>query len=297
MNTTSTLQPLSKFVQSALRTVEQASGCARSTTGISELDRYVGGWLPATVTVIEGDLRLRHPSDLLAQLAAMGAVEGAPTAFFCLDTTVSTVALRMLEVVAGGALRDLWPEDTPEARLVDRIGARERLDAAAERLAAAPLVFNDTYDLTTDDIGRSCCELRGEHETLAVFVDSIHGVARGEERLERVLYSLSDIAKSLEIPILVSARPNTIEPRARCAPSVLLRLAVHEPEDIGLPAPWPRKNLDNHEPFSLPAQATFDVVKNAFGPLGAFDVEYEPACRRCDRARATTGGVNDAVHS
>lgn len=209
---------------SALALMEQvrrvrAGEVARAgvTTGIPEIDRDTGGYMPGTLWIVAG--RPGMGKTILSCCGALTAAKsGAGSILFTLEVPEDQVNARMLSILAYSHNSPIQFGSILRAEIDD--DEESRLYRAQRRLADLPLVFDVASRLSVTEIA---LRVKSEKERMAkkgvslgvVFIDYLKFVKasdryRGQRVYEvgEISAGLKELAKSEDISVVLLAQLN-----------------------------------------------------------------------------------------
>ncbi len=220
--TESGLRPLTDAMTSAVLMAEAAykreSHVTGVTTGLTDLDKKLGGLHPSDLVILAGRpsmgktalatniafnaaLAYKETRDAVGQVKVQ---EGARVAFFSLEMSAEQLATRILaeqiEVSSDRIRRG-------EIRNPDF----ERLIAATERLTKLPLYIDDTPAITVGALRTRARRLKRQHGLGLIVIDYLQlmrpsgGGSRESNRVQEVseiTRGLKAVAKELDVPVL-----------------------------------------------------------------------------------------------
>jgi replicative DNA helicase len=202
-------QALDVLVKEAFAAIAERGGDALTgePTGFTELDELTCGWQPGELIIIAGRPSMGKTALGLNMAEHLAIVEKRPTLFFSLEMSRQQIAQRILcsraRVNAHLLRRGRHSNDD-----------MSRLQQVAEDLAVAPLLVDDSADLTILELrARARMALRRERELRAIFVDYLQlmRIPRSESRQVEVAMisrGLKALAKDLHIPVIAMAQLN-----------------------------------------------------------------------------------------
>jgi len=202
-------QLLNDLIQEAFRTIERRGKDALTgaPTGFTELDELTCGWQPGELIIIAGRPSMGKTALGLNMAEHLAIVEQQPTLFFSLEMSRQQVAQRILcsrARVDSHALR----------RGRHSAADLQRLQQVASDLSGAPLLVDDTSDLTILELrARARMALRHHKDLRAIFVDYLQlmRAPKSESRqveVATVSRGLKALAKDLKVPVIAMAQLN-----------------------------------------------------------------------------------------
>lgn len=174
-------------------------------TGLRGLDELTGGWHNGDLIVI-GSRPSMGKTALACQFALHAAIEQRiPVIYFSLDLSVGNLALRLTAAVAAVDLHRL------RRAAVD---AKEwkRVEAAAQKLARAPIYLDDT----AQSINELCTRTRAtvdEHRIGLAIIDFLQAIspqqaADGSTKPAQDSTVLKSLARELHVPVIALSQLN-----------------------------------------------------------------------------------------
>ncbi|MBW8310113.1 MAG: replicative DNA helicase [Candidatus Paracaedibacteraceae bacterium] len=208
------LLPFTLAITEALQMAEMAfkrdSHIVGVTSGLIDLDRYLGGLHPSDLLILAG--RPSMGKTTLATNIAFNAAKavldndpnGAPVAFFSLEMSSEQLASRILaseSAVSSDKIRrgDIRAEDFPKFVEVTRT------------LQDLPLFIDDTAGITVNAIRNRCRRLKRQHGLGLIVIDYLQlieagGSKRGGDNrvqeISDISRGLKAIAKELDVPVI-----------------------------------------------------------------------------------------------
>jgi replicative DNA helicase len=176
-------------------------------TGITNLDRKIGGFRPGRFYLLGGRPSMGKTSAGI-WIAWQAARDGVPVVFFSLEMTADELSARILSGLTRIDLERMQAGDVDQNEL-------SRLMAARQDLAGLPLHIEDRPGLTVQEMaGAARAKLRGQKRALVIvdhlgLIDAPEVEARGlTEKTSRISNSLQRMAKALHHPVLALAQLN-----------------------------------------------------------------------------------------
>lgn len=186
-------------------------------TGIGAIDGLIGGLYPGLMTVIGGRPGMGK-SALVLNIAANAAKQGKKVMYITLEDDRRFVLLRLLARFADVDLNNLMLRTVPRESWTD-------LAQAAITISALGLFVEDSPGLTSDRIQQIAALHHQLHGLDLLIIDHLGEVAdKGENQtavIEAAAKALRDIAKELNIPVLLAVQLNReVERRADKRPTL-----------------------------------------------------------------------------
>lgn len=208
--------PFSKALTEAIETAQIAhksdSHIVGVTTGLNDMDQWLGGMHPSDLVIIAG--RPSMGKTALATNIAFNAahayiqensIGGAPVAFFSLEMSAEQLATRLLAQESGissdkirrGAIKD---SDFPKFVEVSR------------KVSSIPLYIDDTPALSITAVRSKARRLKRQHGLGMIVIDYLQllqpplgrnsGSDGRVQEISEISRSLKAIAKELDVPVL-----------------------------------------------------------------------------------------------
>ncbi|QYK42997.1 MAG: replicative DNA helicase [Paracoccaceae bacterium] len=210
------LKAVTDAVNVANAAYQRDGGLAGISTGLTDLDRKLGGLHPSDLLILAGRPSMGKTS-LATNIAfniarahrrgrlpdgSEGAVEGGVVGFFSLEMSAEQLAARILSEAAEVPSEQIRRGDMTEAEF-------RRFVEAAKALEACPLYIDDTPALPIAQVAARARRLKRTHGLDVLMVDYLQllrGSSRtGDNRVQEVseiTQGLKAIAKELNIPVI-----------------------------------------------------------------------------------------------
>ena len=209
------LKAVTDAVNVANAAYQREGGLAGLATGLSDLDRKLGGLHKSDLLIIAGRPSMGKTS-LATNIAfniakayrkgrradgSEGAVDGGVVGFFSLEMSAEQLAARVLSEVAEVPSEQIRRGDLTEVEF-------RRFVEAAKTLEACPLYIDDTPALPIAQLAARARRLKRTHGLDAIFVDYLQLVRPASAKDSRVnevseiTQGLKAIAKELDIPVV-----------------------------------------------------------------------------------------------
>jgi replicative DNA helicase len=199
---------LSDAIITAEKAFKRESRIVGVTTGLNDMDRWLGGLHPSDLLILAGrpsmgKTALATNIAFNAAVAALDKKEGAVVAFFSLEMSAEQLAGRLLAQeaqVASDKIRrgELTDQDFPKFVEVSR------------RLASIPLFIDDTPGLSVSALRTRARRLKRKHGLGLIVVDYLQLMSGGNGRssdnrvqeISEITRGLKAIAKELHVPVI-----------------------------------------------------------------------------------------------
>lgn len=275
MTTTSKARRLSKDIPAFLDSLDQLQNGGRVglTTGFSQLDHFLGGW-------IKSDLYLLAARSSVGKTAAMvnfsRSIMDRPHGIISTEQPARQLLQRYVALIgevnaSGVRLGRLEPQGWA------------KVDDAISAVAKAPIFIDDTAGISIDQLAKTARRWKHQEGIEMLFVDyaqrvrgSRHG--RSDNRtaeVGEVARGLKDIGRELDIPVLALSQFNReADKRASGKPQLsdLRESGELEQEADAVIAVYRPSLLDDTVVDKRHTELI--ILKNRHGPLGYTDVEF-----------------------
>jgi replicative DNA helicase len=209
------LKAVTDAVNVANAAYQRDGGLAGLSTGLTDLDKKLGGLHRSDLLILAGRPSMGKTS-LATNVAfniaksyrrgqlpdgSTGAVDGGCVGFFSLEMSAEQLAARVLSEAAEVPSEQIRRGDMTEAEF-------RRFVEAAKTLEACPLYIDDTPALPISQLAARARRLKREHGLDALFVDYLQLVRPASAKDSRVnevseiTQGLKAIAKELDIPVV-----------------------------------------------------------------------------------------------
>jgi replicative DNA helicase len=209
------LRAVTDAVQVANAAYQRDGGLAGVSTGLTDLDKKLGGLHKSDLLILAGRPSMGKTS-LATNIAfniaraykrgqlpdgSTGAVNGGVVGFFSLEMSAEQLAARVLSEASEVPSEQIRRGDMTEAEF-------RRFFDAAKTLESCPLFIDDTAALPISQLAARARRLKREHGLDALFVDYLQLVRPATAKDSRVnevseiTQGLKAIAKELDIPVV-----------------------------------------------------------------------------------------------
>jgi replicative DNA helicase len=250
------------------------------STGLSELDDMSNGLEPGRVYVIAARPSMGKTSLLLKILGEVCLKQQIPSLLFTGDLTIPQMIDRLIFNRAYMAQCSLH-----NPQYVVSKGDLQRIMKSAQELASSGLVLDDSRNMTIEAIAAKAREEHDKRSIGLIVIDHLHsirsestppGTSRKAE-MTAVICSIRDLARELEVPILMSAHlKRRADGRLPRSGDIRESGAIeHEADFIGL----------LHREGPIPYEDCFDllIAKNNNGPLGTIGLLFTEEIQRFEK--------------
>lgn len=200
---------LQEAILSAELAYKRDSHVVGVTTGLTDLDKLLGGLHPSDLLILAG--RPGMGKTMLATNIAFNAAkarvqknssEGAAVAFFSLEMSANQLAMRILGQESG------VPSDRIRRGAIDQDSFPKFIEVAKD-LAELPLFIDDTPGLSIASLLTRARRLKRKEDIGLIVVDYLQLLTLGHQKWENRVQELSEItrglknlAKELNVPVL-----------------------------------------------------------------------------------------------
>jgi replicative DNA helicase len=209
------LNAVTDAIKVANAAYKRDGGLAGVATGLTDLDKKLGGLHQSDLLILAGRPSMGKTSlatNIAFNIARAykkgitasgeeGAIDGGVVGFFSLEMSAEQLATRILSEVAEIPSNQIRRGDFTENEF-------RRIVDAAKELEAAPLFIDDTPALPISQLAARARRLKRTHGLDALFVDYlqlVRGAGRTENRvneISEITMGLKAIAKELNIPVI-----------------------------------------------------------------------------------------------
>ena len=251
-------------------------GLTGVTSGFQDLDDVTGGFQAGNLIVLAARPSMGK-SALATNIAENAAVDaGASVALFSLEMSETELAHRFLasrarvssdELRKGRVKADRWP----------------KVNAAASRLAEAPLYIDDSSDIGVLELRAKARRLANRHGLGLIIVDYLQLMrpdGRADSRVEQIgqiSRGLKILARELDVPVIaISQLSRAVESRNPPVPMLSdLRESGSIEQDADVVMFVYRDEYYNKETERL-GEADLIVAKHRNGPIGEITLSFLP---------------------
>ena len=287
-----------EMAESALKKDSHVSGV---TTGLRDLDTWLGGLQPSDLVVLAGRpgmgktaLATNIAFDAANAAKTSGGSEGAVVGFFSLEMSAEQLVTRILAErakVSSDAIR----------RGAIRNHQFEQIFLASQEISRLPLFIDDTPALTVSGLRTRARRLKRQHNLGLVVVDYLQLVSgsaavRNESRVQEVseiTRGLKTLAKELNVPVLaLSQLSRAVEQRDDKRPQLAdLRESgtIEQDADVVMfifreeyyeRQKQPREGTPEHDKWrdkmeGIHNQAEIMIAKQRHGPTGKVELYFD----------------------
>ena len=301
------LKAVTDAVHVANAAYQRDGGLAGVSTGLSDLDKKLGGLHKSDLLILAGRPSMGKTS-LATNVAfniakayrkgqmtdgSEGAVDGGVVGFFSLEMSAEQLAARILSEASEVPSEQIRRGDMTEAEF-------RRFVEAAKQLEACPLFIDDTPALPISQVAARARRLKRTHGLDALFVDYLQllrGAGRTENRvneISEITQGLKAIAKELDIPVVaLSQLSRQVESREDKRPQLSdLRESgsIEQDADVVMFVFREEYYVEREKPSDdrldemaawrermerLHGKAEVIIGKQRHGPIGSVDLSFE----------------------
>ena len=268
------------FVGVEERYKENDNRVAGYPTGFPDLDSYMGGLQPGSLTIIAARPSMGKTAFAVNIAQFGGGSSNHPVLIFSLEMPAEQLVMRMLSAESGVNLSTL-SAGTFDSDIFEEV--RRACDVLAKR----NIFINDDSGLTAMDFRTRCRRFKTRHPDLAlVIVDYLQLMSSGEGRTEGRQQEVSDIsrmlknaARELECPVIaLSQLSRAVEARTEKKPQLSdLRDSGAIEQDADLVLLMFRQDYygENENNDLQDSEADIRVAKNRNGRTGVFKLIFK----------------------
>jgi hypothetical protein len=249
------------------------------STGFNTLDKITSGFQSGNLIVIGGRTGIGKTSLVLSVLHNCVFIENKSLGFFSLELPLAQLTNKLLSIETQIPLSRLSSGNLQDHEW-------EKLDKTCLNIEDSELYASDESFENLKDIQNKFRYLKTKHNIQLIILDCLQAINFSKIEDENkgcklLLQTLKQLAKELDIPILITTNLNSIEissnnikPKLSDLPnsSIIESIAdiiifIHRPEKYGI--------LLDEEGNSLKGIAELIVAKNRFGLIGYCDVKFD----------------------
>src|ERR1700759_5160515 len=175
-------------------------------SGFSSLDRITYGWQNTDLIILAARPAVGKTAFALnlARNAALSSSKPTPVAFFSLEMSSAQLVQRILS-----AESEILMEKIARGRLEEH-EMKQLYKKGIDRLARAPILFDDTPALNIFELRAKCRRLKNKHNVGCIIIDYLQLMsgagenrnANREQEISRISRDLKGLAKELQVPII-----------------------------------------------------------------------------------------------
>lgn len=299
-------EALTQAIETAQVAYKRDSHVVGITTGLMDLDKWLGGLHPSDLLVLAGRPSMGKTALATniafnaAQVFAQKQKEGAPVAFFSLEMSAEQLATRILATetkISSDKIRrgEIKGDDFPNFVEVSR------------RLSTLPLYIDDTPSLSVMQVRNRARRLQRQHGLGLIVIDYLQLLDSGShyrrtdnrvQEISDITRSLKALAKELNIPVLaLSQLSRAVEQREDKRPQLAdLRESgsIEQDADVVMfifreeyyeARREPALGTDKHSEWQnhmskIYNQAEVIIAKQRHGPIGTIHLFFDGALTR-----------------
>lgn len=285
---TKTERSMSELVQGAISRLEEwyntLGGVRGLKTGFSDFDKMTNGFRPGQMLVMAGRPGVGKTTFACNILEYVSLTANAPAGMFSLEMSDEELVMRLLcahsRVVISHIQEGFFTErDFP------------RLTGSAGKLSKAPIYIDDTPGLTIFQIRSRARKWKQQHGIKFLVVDYlqlVHSELRRDNREREVAdvsLGMKELAKELELPILVLSQLNRASEREGRRPMLSdLRESGAIEQDADLVAFLYREAKEDDDPDAEAFAVKLRIEKQRSGPTGTVNLTFLRNISRFEQA-------------
>ncbi|SEP00989.1 replicative DNA helicase [Salinihabitans flavidus] len=301
------LRAVTEAVNTANAAYQREGGLAGISTGLTDLDKKLGGLHPSDLLILAGRPSMGKTS-LATNIAfnvakaykrgqrpdgTEGAIEGGVVGFYSLEMSAEQLAARILSEASEVPSEQIRKGDMTEAEF-------RRFVDAAKSLEACPLFIDDTPALPIAQLAARARRLKRTHGLDLLVIDYLQlcrGSSRNENRvneISEITMGMKAIAKELNIPVIaLSQLSRQVEAREDKRPQLSdLRESgsIEQDSDVVMFVFREEYYVEREKPSDdrldemaswqermerLHGKAEVVIGKQRHGPIGTVDLAFE----------------------
>ncbi len=246
-----------------------------ASTGFYELDKITGGLRSGELVIVGARTGMGKTS--FAMDIALHAAKTMPVKFFSLEMAKKQIAPRALSFFSQVSLKRTINADIDESELHSQY-------AVIEKLRDLCLYMEFEAGLSIGEICSSSHAFTARHGKGLILIDHLHYLKTGEKanenrniELGKITHSLKELAKKLDIPILLLSQLNRDIDR-NAAKDKMPRLSdLRDSGNIEQDADmvWFIHRPGYYDNNSDPSETRVKVAKNRSGPTGEVKLHFD----------------------
>lgn len=244
-------------------------------TGFTDLDDMLGGLRAGQVIIVAARPGMGKSTLAMDFCRHIAIKRHIPVAFFSLEMNRTELVMRVLAAESNVFLNNLIKGDLRQEQM-------QLIAQTSERIADAPLIVDDSPNLTMTEIRAKARRLRQQENIQMIVIDYLQLLTSGGRAVESRQQEVSDfsrsiklLAKELDIPIVAIAQLNrNPEARADKKPQVSdLRESGSLEQDADVILLIHRKDTDSNSPDQPPSEII--IGKHRSGPTGSVELMFQ----------------------
>lgn len=276
--------PIRQIVMNALDRIEAASRTQGNVTGIptgfNSLDYKLSGLQPSDMILVAARPSMGKTAFVLNIAQHVVLKENMATAIFSLEMSKEQLVNRLFALQApmdAQLLRNGNLADSDWSKLMD----------AAGRIAASPLIIDDTPGISISELRSKCRKYKLEHDLKLVIIDYLQlmsGSGRSDSRQQEISdisRSLKQLARELGVPVIaLSQLSRQVEQRPEHRPMLSdLRESGAIEQDADVVMFIYRDDYYNKD-SEKKGIAEIIIAKQRNGPIGTVELAWLPEFTR-----------------
>ncbi|MBI4713346.1 MAG: replicative DNA helicase [Planctomycetes bacterium] len=184
--------------------MKRKGGVTGLATGLTVLDRMIGGMQPSQFIIVAGRPSMGKSSFALLLLEQIGLVQQKPVALFTLEDTANQVVQRLICMhsrIKSTDLRGGFISEEEHSRILLACGAFNE----------TKIFIDDTSGLSVFELRNRVRRLKSQHDIQLVIIDYLQlmrweDASNREREIAYISSSIKGLAKELKIPIVALAQ-------------------------------------------------------------------------------------------
>ena len=244
-------------------------------TGFTELDDMLSGLRAGQMIIVAARPGMGKSTLAMDFCRHVAIKKHIPVAFFSLEMNRTELVMRVLAAESGVFLNNLIKGGLKQDQF-------ERIAQTINRIGDAPLIVDDSPNLTMTEIRAKARRLRQQENIQMIVIDYLQLLTSGGRAAESRQQEVSDfsrsiklLAKELDIPIIAIAQLNrNPEARADKKPQVAdLRESGSLEQDADVILLIHRKHFESQGPDQPPSEII--IGKHRSGPTGSVELMFQ----------------------
>ncbi|VEI13312.1 replicative DNA helicase [Trueperella bialowiezensis] len=245
------------------------------STGFQELDDILNGLRGGQMIIVAARPGMGKTTIAMDFCRHIAIKEERPVAFFSLEMNRVELGLRILSAESDVFLKNLLKGDIRQSQWA-------RISKTLERISSAPLLVDDSPNLTMMEIRSKARRLKQQFDIELIVIDYLQLLTSGgrtpesrQQEVSEFSRSIKLLAKELEIPIIAISQLNrNPEQRGDKRPAVAdLRESGSLEQDADVVLLIHRPQSVDGAPDDPPAEVI--VGKNRSGPTGKIELAFQ----------------------
>ena len=217
------LIPASAIVGPTLDEIERVAAAETTvglTTGIADLDKFTGGFMPSDLIVVAASTGMGK-SSLALTIAKANAEHGRKTGFFSLEMSKEELMMRALAMYTGVSASDMRSGNVSDVQVDD-------IRSAGQAVVKLTLLIDDRGGVSVSYIRHRAKQMKRKHGLDLLVIDYL-GLISPDDRyrgsraneVSQITAALKALAKELGVPVVLLSQLNReVEKRDKKRPQL-----------------------------------------------------------------------------